>query len=105
MPSSPTPLAFSGEVRVAHQRADAQPAVRRLLDLVERQAVHVDQVRWGLDLQLHQVEKVGAPGDEFGALDAGRGSRGLGGGMGALVGEGSHVLPPATSVIASMILE
>jgi hypothetical protein len=39
----------------------------RGFDLVERQAVDVDQVLWGLDLQLHQVQQIGAAGDEPGA--------------------------------------
>ena len=67
-----------GEIRVAHQRADAQAAVGRRLDLVERQPVHVDEVRGRLDLELHQVEQVGSAGDELGAGDARRGRRGFG---------------------------
>ena len=39
-----------GEIGVAHQRADAQAALGRRLDLVEREAVHVDQMRRRLDL-------------------------------------------------------
>ena len=54
-----------GEIGVAHQRADAQAALRRRLDLVEAKAVHIDQVRRRLDLELHQVEQVGAAGDEL----------------------------------------
>ncbi len=37
---------------------------RPSLDLAERQAADVDQVRGPLDLQLHQVEQVGAAGQE-----------------------------------------
>ena len=58
---------IGGEIGVAHQRADAQPALGRRLDRVERQPVHVDEVRRRFDLQLHQVEQVGAAGDELGA--------------------------------------
>ena len=85
---------IGGEIGVAHQRADAQPALRRRLDLVEREAVHVDQVRRRLDLQLHQVEQVGAAGDELGAWVARGSRRGLGRRVRALVGEGLHALPP-----------
>ena len=74
-------------------------------DLVEREAVHVDQMRRRLDLQLHQVEQVGAAGDELGARDARGGRGGLGGRLRALVGEGLHACLPATSVIASTMLE
>ena len=70
---------IGGEIGVAHQRADPQPAFRRRLDLVEAEIVHVDQVRRRLDLQLHQVEQVGAAGDELGALDARRRGGGFGG--------------------------
>ena len=95
-----------GQVGVAHQRADAQAALRRRLDLVERQAVDVDQVRGRLDLQLHQVEQVGAAGDELArracAATAAAASAGR---CGALVGEGLHARTPATSVIASTMLE
>ena len=94
-----------GEIGVAHQRADAQPAVGRRFDLVEREAVHVDQVRRRFDLELHQVEQVGAARNELGALDARAGGRGLGGRFRALVGEGFHAFLPATSVIASTMLE
>ena len=55
------------EVAVAHQRADAQAAVGGVLDPVERQTVDVDEVCGRLDLDLHQVEQVGAAGEEFGA--------------------------------------
>ena len=34
-----------GEIGVAHRGADLQPAVRRRLDLVQRQAVDVDELR------------------------------------------------------------
>ena len=54
-----------GEVGVRHQRADAQAAARRLLDAVERQPRDVDQPRRALDIVLHQVDQVGAAGDEL----------------------------------------
>ena len=56
-----------GGVGVRRLGADPQPAVRQLLDLLQRQAADVDQVRRLLDLELHQVEQVGAAADELGA--------------------------------------
>ena len=54
-----------GEVGVRHERADAQPAVRGLLDGLERQPRDVDQPRGAFDILLHQIDQVGAAGDEF----------------------------------------
>src|SRR6267143_730596 len=45
------------QIRIAHGRPDLQPPVRKRLDLVERQAVDVDDMLRPLDVQLHQVEK------------------------------------------------
>ena len=65
----------------AHRRRDrccvtsapiAQAAVVGRLDLVEPEVLHVDQMRRRLDLELHQVEQVGAAGDELGARRARR---------------------------------
>ena len=96
---------IGGEIGVAHQRADAQPSLGGRFDLVERQPVDVDQMRWCLDLELHQVEQVGAAGNELGTLDASGCRRSLGGRVRALVSEGFHAFLPATSVIASTMLE
>ena len=57
-----------------------------------------------LDFELHQIQKVGASGDEARVLAIGGK---LGGGIqagGALIVERSHLRPPATSEIASTIL-
>src|SRR5205085_8626330 len=75
------------------------------LDAVQRQRVHVDEVRGRLDLQLHQVQQVGAAGDELRGRMARHRSGGFGGRVGAFVGEGLHVRTPATSEIASTMLE
>jgi hypothetical protein len=95
-----------GEIGVADECPDAEAAVGGRRDLVETQAVDVDQMLRRLDLQLHQVEQIGAARDELGARHAGRGARGLLGRGGALIGEGLHAVRsvPATSWIASMML-
>ena len=54
-----------GEIGVAHERADAKPAACGLLDLVERKPGDVDQLGRPLDIHLHQVDQIGAAGDEF----------------------------------------
>ena len=68
-----------GEVGIRHQRADAQAAVRGLLDGLERQPRNVDQPRRPLDVLLHQIDQVGAAGDEF--------RRGVGGDQADRVGD------------------
>jgi hypothetical protein len=91
-----------GKIAVPYQRADTQAAIRRLLDLVERQAVDIDQARRRLDLQLHQVEQIGPAGDDFCAgLDGGGGVRNR---VSALVSEGSHVAIPSACLMAATIL-
>jgi len=47
------------QVGVADESADPEPAVSRRLDLVEAEAVHVDQVGRRLDLELHEIEQIG----------------------------------------------
>ncbi|KAK0329101.1 hypothetical protein LTR94_038092, partial [Friedmanniomyces endolithicus] len=68
-------------------------------------AVDVDQGGRGLDLELHEVEQVGAAGDEAGVRGTGDELGGLSRRSGALVGECLHALTPPTSVIASMMFE
>ena len=55
-----------GKIAVGYECADPQAATGRFLDRVERQPRDVDQARRVLDLIFHQVDKVGAPGNEFG---------------------------------------
>jgi hypothetical protein len=85
--------------------ACTQAAFGQCLDAVQRQSVHVDQMRRCLDLELHQVQQVGAAGDELCAWMAGDGGCSMRRGLRAFVGEGLHDLLPATSVIASMMFE
>ena len=63
-----------GEVAVADQRADPQAALRGRLDAVEVEPVDVDQPVRRHHLELHQVEQVGAAGDE-GCARSGGGRR------------------------------
>jgi hypothetical protein len=82
--------------------ADAQPALPGRLDPVHAGAVDVDQMGRRLDLQLHQVEQIGAAGDEARALMLGRGAGRLGRIGGSYIGEGLHAFSlPATSRIAA----
>ncbi len=95
------------EIGVARRRADAEAAVRRRLDRGERQTAHVDESRRPLDVELHEVEKRRAAGDEadVGALLRGlrtcAGSDGRGGVGGADVVEVVHEACPRTRWIAA----
>ena len=53
-----------GEVRVPDRRTDLQPAAGRRFDLVEAEAIDVDQLRGRFDVQLHQIDQRRAAGDE-----------------------------------------
>src|ERR1700704_3158305 len=70
---APSHLRVGREIAVANQRADPQAAVGGFFDLVERQSVDIDQLRWRLDLQLHKVEQIGAASNDLGARLDGRG--------------------------------
>jgi len=93
-----------GEVSIAHERPDPKAAVLGVLDDVEAETVDIDEVRGGLNLELHEVEEIGPAGDELGALDRRRGRSGLRRRGGALVAEGSHALVSATSWMAARML-
>jgi hypothetical protein len=92
------------EIGVADKRADPKPALGRSFDLVEAKTIHVDKVCRCFDLELHEIEQIGPPGDElgsgslrrFGCFER-RGS--------ALIGERLHAFLPATSAIASWMFE
>ena len=88
-----------GEVGVADGGADAQLAVLRLLDRVEREPGHVDEpLRLG-DAELHQVDEVRAAAEERRAVGTGRDGRS--GVARALVGERLHAM---VSAIAATML-
>ena len=54
-----------GEIGIRHQRADAQAAVPGFFHCLEWQSRDVDQPRRTFNILLHQVEQVGAAGDEL----------------------------------------
>jgi hypothetical protein len=53
------------EIGIGHERADAEPAGCSWLDLVQGKLRDIDQLRWPLDIHLHQVHQIGSAGDEF----------------------------------------
>jgi hypothetical protein len=83
-----------GQVGVAHQRADAQAAFG--VGSILSSARPLTSTRCGrrLDLQLHQVQQVGAAGDELGAGLRATAAAASAGELRAFVGEGFHVLAP-----------
>ena len=80
-----------------------KPAVRRLLDLVQRQPRDVDQPRRALDILLHQVDQVGAAGDEFRRRIGGDLAHRVGDVAGARVLEVDHDCPIACWIAATML--
>ena len=85
-----------GQATVAHQRADPQPAVGEFLDPVQRQPGDVDDRLRPLDALAHQVDEVGAAGEE---LRSRLGSDRPQGGVhvrSADVGEALHPRPPGS---------
>src|SRR3546814_2289721 len=52
------------QIAIADQCPDPEAAIGRVFDFVKIQPVDIDQVRWRFDLQLHEVQQVGPPGDE-----------------------------------------
>ena len=92
-----------GEVGIRNERADAQAAIRRLLDGLERQARNVDQPRRPFDVFLHQIDQIGAAGDEFRLGVGGDQAYRVGDVMGAGVMEIDHDRPIACSSAATML--
>jgi len=69
---TPAHAHVDGSRAVGDQRADAQAALGRLFDAIKRQPTNVDELRRRLDLQLHEVDEIRAPGDELGRGPGGR---------------------------------
>ncbi len=83
-------LRVGGEVAVGDGGADAQAAVRGLLDAVQREFADVDEAGGALDAGLHQVDQVGAAAEEAGVRVGGEQGHGAGDVVGALVSELPH---------------
>ena len=93
----------SRKIAVSHRRANAQAALRGVLDLVQRKAIDVDEFYRSLDLQLHQVEQVRSACDELGTGPA-RGRGGVNSRVGAIVSKSLHAGSPAACLIAATML-
>ena len=86
----------------APAQAQNHPRAAAIAPRIE--AFNVDEVRRRLDLQLHEIQQVGAAGNEARAGRAcSRGHCLLGRGR-TFVAEGLHACTPPTSLIASMML-
>ena len=91
-----------GEVGIRHQRADAKAAAGGFLDALQRQLRDVDQPGRALDIVLHQVDQVGAAGDEFCGRIGGDLADGVGDVAGARVLERDHDRSIACWIAATM---
>ena len=60
-----------GAIAVCHERADGEAALLGLRDVVEADPVDVDQAAGRHQVELHEVEKVGAARDEERAVTGG----------------------------------
>ena len=58
-------LRVIGEIAVGYERTDAQAAVLSILDSVERQMRDVNEPRGPRHILFHEVDNVGAPGNEL----------------------------------------
>ena len=93
-----------GEIGVAHERADAQAAARRVFDLLQRQPRDVDQLRRPLDIHLHQIDQIGAAGDEFRVRVASDLAHRVGDVAGARILEVDHDRPITCWIAATMLV-
>ena len=89
-----------GEIGIGHERADAQAPAGRRLDLAEGKPGDVDQRLGLLDIHLHEIDQIGAAGDEFGARAAGHQAHRLGDAAGPRILEIDHGWPIACWPIA-----
>lgn len=79
-----------GQVGIAHQRAHVEAAAFGDAHLAQRQVRDVDQPRRPGDAFLHEVEQIGAAGDEARAVHAANGAQRIGRIGGAVVLERIH---------------
>jgi hypothetical protein len=91
-----------GEVGIRHQRADPQPAAGDLLHRLEGQSRDVDQTGRPLHVHLHQINEIGAAGDEFCAWIGGDLAHRVGDVGGPRVLEVNHDCPIACRIAATM---
>jgi hypothetical protein len=91
------------QISIANERTDTQPSIWSVFDAVQSETIEIDEVRRFLDLQLHQVEKIGASGDEARVGPQG-GFHRIGGAGCAMILERPHDLFSATSRIAAIML-
>ena len=81
-----------------------KPAAGGLLDLVERQPRDVDQLGRPLDIHLHQIDQIGAAGDEFRARARGHLAHRVGDVAGARILEADHGCASIACWIAATML-
>ena len=93
-----------GEIGVAHERADAQAAAGRVFNLLQRQPRDIDQLRRTFDLHLHQIDQIGAAGDELRAWIAGDLAHGVRDIGGARILKLDHDRPIACWMAATMLV-
>jgi hypothetical protein len=90
-----------GKRGVGDERADAQRPIRHLLDLLQRQAVDVDDRGRALDIIFHQVDEIGAAGKHAGRRVGGKGCHGIAERFDTGIGKGPHSaasrMPTSTS--------
>ena len=86
------------KIAVGDERANAQAALSGLLDDLERQVRDVDEPRGAGDALLHQVDQIGAAGNEPRRRIVSNLAHGIGDIAGAGIGEIDHATPPAFSL-------
>jgi hypothetical protein len=96
---------IGSKLGICDQCADTKTSVSGFLYAVETNMPKVDQMSRRFYLKLHEIDQIGAPGNEFRALSLRSDRSSLGGTLRSLVGELFHARLPATSAIASAIFE
>ena len=93
-----------GEIGVAHERADAKAAAGRLLHFVQGKLGDVDQLGRPLDVHLHEIDKIGATGNEFCAWACGHEAHRIRDVAGTRILEADHDGRPITCWMAATML-
>jgi hypothetical protein len=92
-----------GQIRVAHEGTDAKPSAGCFLDLVERQLGDVDKLGRPLDIHLHKIDQIGAPGDELRTRAIRHEAHRFGDAVGTRILEADHSRPIACWIAATML--